>query len=263
VVLEAFSYSVSHDLRAPLRAIDGFSQALLEDYADTVDEQARHYLERVRAGTERMGQLVDDLLGLARVSRGEINPQPVNLSEIARDVAAQLQAARPNREVTFVCAPALAVEGDLRLLRVVLENLLGNAWKYTGKRAHAHVEFGVLADGGSQMADGQSCEPGWGGGNDMPSAISDMRVFFVRDDGAGFDMRYVGKLFGAFQRLHTTAEFEGTGIGLATVRRIVHRHGGRIWAESAPDNGATFYFTLAMPKAVQNDQSREHNSRHH
>ncbi|MEK6770528.1 MAG: ATP-binding protein, partial [Pseudomonadota bacterium] len=218
--LEAFSYSVSHDLRAPLRTIDGFSQAVLEDYAGRLDDQGRDYLNRVRTATQHMGQLIDDLIKLARVARAEIKREAVDLSALAGEVLAELQKREPGRRVECHIEPGLAAEGDARLLRVVLDNLLGNAWKFTGRQPRARIEFGALRD-----ADGA---PG----------------FFVRDNGAGFDMTYADKLFGAFQRLHTLSEFPGTGVGLATVQRIVHRHGGRVRAEGALGKGATFYFTL-------------------
>ena len=217
--LDAFAYSVSHDLRAPLRSIDGFSQILLEDYATQLDEAGRESLHRVRAASQRMGTLIDDLLKLARVTRAEIRTEDVDLSGLARDIAAELQRATPERQVEFAIAPGLKARGDARLLRVVLDNLLRNSWKYTGKQPAPRVEFR------SAEANGD-------------------KAFMVRDNGAGFDMKYADKLFGVFQRLHSAADFEGTGIGLATVRRIINRHGGRIWAEGAVDQGATFYFTL-------------------
>ncbi|MEO5656690.1 MAG: ATP-binding protein [Nitrospiria bacterium] len=217
--LEAFCYSVSHDLRAPLRGIDGFSRALLEDYADRLDAEGKSYLERVRAASRRMAQLIDDLLNLSRVTRGEIHREPVDLSAIARAVAAELQAEHPQRHVDVVVADGLRTEGDPRLLKIVMDNLLGNAWKYTGKHPRAAIEVGVASRNGRT-------------------------TYFVRDDGAGFDMAGADKLFGAFQRLHGAAEFPGTGIGLATVQRIVTRHGGRVWAEGAVERGATVYFTL-------------------
>ena len=220
--LEAFSYAVSHDLRAPLRSIDGFSQALLEDYGDTLDASGQDYLRRVRAATQRMGELIDDLLELARVTRAELRREAVDLSGLARGIVEHLREAGPGRQVEFVVAGGLASEGDPRLLRIVLENLLGNAWKFTSRRPNARIEFG------SVERDGE-------------------RVYFVRDNGVGFDMAYAQKLFGAFQRLHTSAEFPGTGVGLATVQRIIHRHGGRIWAEAQPEAGATFSFTLEPP----------------
>ncbi len=218
--LASFSYSVSHDLRAPLRAINGFSQALLEDYEGRLEPEGQDYLRRVRAASQRMGQLIDDLLKLSRLTRGEMHRQRVDLSAIAQEVAAELQETAPARQAKFVIAPDVWVEGDARLLRVVLDNLIGNAWKFTSQRECARIEFGQT------RIDGQA-------------------TCFVRDNGAGFDMAYAGKLFGAFQRLHTDEEFEGTGIGLATVQRIIHRHGGRVWAKAAVDEGATFYFTLA------------------
>jgi signal transduction histidine kinase len=217
--LDAFAYSVSHDLRAPLRSIDGFSQVLLEDYGAKLDEAGQDSLRRVRAATQRMGTLIDDLLKLARVTRTEIRAEAVDLSDMARDIAAELQRATPERQVEFAIAPQLKARGDPRLLRVVLDNLLRNSWKYTAKQARPRIEFGSVEENGGH-------------------------AFMVRDNGAGFDMKYADKLFGVFQRLHSAAEFEGTGVGLATVRRIINRHGGRIWAEGAVDQGATFYFTL-------------------
>lgn len=217
--LEAFSYSVSHDLRAPLRAIDGFSQAFLEDYGAKVDETGQDYLRRVRAATQRMGQLIDDLLDLSRVTRAEMRRETVDLSALAHSVVAELSKMQPSRQVKFVIADGLKVEGDSRLLRLVLENLLGNAWKFTARRAQARIEF-------------------------QPAERDGQIAYCVRDDGAGFDPQYAQRLFGPFQRLHTVEEFPGTGVGLATVQRIVHRHGGRVWAEGTPDGGAAFYFTL-------------------
>jgi light-regulated signal transduction histidine kinase (bacteriophytochrome) len=217
--LEAFSYSVAHDLRAPLRSIDGFSQALLEDCFEKLDPQGRNYLTRVRESAQRMGQLIDDLLMLSRVAQSALSHEPVDLSALARASAARLQRAEPEREVELVVTDGLLGNGDSRLLRILFDNLLGNAWKFTGKRAKARIEFGRSGDG-------------------APPA------YFVRDNGAGFDMAYATKLFGVFQRLHSVNEFEGTGIGLATVQRIIRRHGGRVWAEGEVDRGATFYFTL-------------------
>ncbi len=217
--LDAFAYSVSHDLRAPLRSIDGFSQILLEDYSGTLDAAGRESLQRVRAASQRMGTLIDDLLKLARVTRVEIRTEDVDLSGMAREIAAELQRATPERLVEFAIAPGLSARGDARLLRVALDNLLRNSWKYTAKQAQPRIEFASIAANGE-------------------------RAFMVRDNGAGFDMQYADKLFGVFQRLHSPAEFEGTGVGLATVRRIITRHGGRIWAEGVVDRGATFYFTL-------------------
>ncbi len=218
--LEAFSYSVSHDLRAPLRSIAGFSEALMEDYRDQFNAQGQDYLQRVHAASQRMGQLIDDLLTLSRVSRGEMRRDKVDLSRKARETIEQLQKAQPERVVEVEIADGLTTRGDGRLLRIVLENLLGNAWKFTSKQPSARIEFGAT--------EGERGE----------------KVFFVRDTGAGFDMAYADKLFGAFQRLHTIKEFEGTGVGLATVQRIIRRHNGSIWAESEIGRGATFYFTL-------------------
>lgn len=218
--LEAFCYSVSHDLRAPLRAIDGFSHILLEQHGAGLDDRGKDYLARVRAASQRMGELIDDLLELSRISRHEMVTQRVDLSELARTISAELRNGEPQRAVVFRVQDGLAVQGDPRLLRVALQNLLANAWKFTGKTPRAVIEFGAL--------------PG--------EAAS--RIFYVRDNGAGFDMNYADKLFAPFQRLHATEEFPGTGIGLATVGRVVARHGGRIWAEAAVGRGASFYFTL-------------------
>jgi len=217
--LEAFSYSVSHDLRAPLRSVDGFSQVLLEDYPDKLDEQGKDYLQRVRSASQRMAQLIDDMLKLSCVTRGEMKHETVDLSALARTIVAELKERQPERQVEFAISKGLVVNGDKRLLTVLLENLLDNAWKFTSKHSSARIEFGVNHHG-------------------------DKPVYFVRDDGVGFDMAYVDRLFGAFQRLHATSEFSGTGIGLATAQRIVHRHGGRAWAEGEVEKGATFYFTL-------------------
>ncbi len=217
--LEAFSYSVSHDLRAPLRAIDGFSRALLEDYSDKIDETGQHYLTRVCAATAHMAQLIEDLLNLSRLSRSEMRLQTVNLSKCVREIADKLHEHEPERAVEFEIEDDITVMGDERLLRIALQNLLDNAWKFTSKREQAKIAFG-------QNIDGKKIE------------------YFVRDDGVGFDMAYADKLFGVFQRLHTVQEFDGTGIGLVIVQRIVHRHNGFIRAEAKPDEGAAFYFTL-------------------
>ena len=222
--LEAFSYSVSHDLRAPLRGIDGFSQALLEDYDDKLDESGKSMLHRVRVASQRMARLIDDLLNLSRITRHEIRAEPVDLSLLARSIVNDLQRTQPQRRAIFEITEGLIAYGDPRLLRIMLENLLNNAWKFTSKSEHAEIQFGVNHD---------KEEP----------------VYFVHDNGVGFDMAYANKLFGPFQRLHATTEFEGTGIGLATVQRIIHRHGGRIWAHAIVGQGATFYFTL--PKGAE------------
>jgi light-regulated signal transduction histidine kinase (bacteriophytochrome) len=218
--LEAFAYSVSHDLRAPLRGIEGFSQVLLEDYGEVLGVQGQDYLQRVQAASQRMGQLIDDLLQLSRLMRVEMRRELVDLSALADETVAELRQIQPERQVEFSGNSEMVTTGDERLLRVMLENLLGNAWKFTGKQAQARIEFGATED------EGQT-------------------IFFVQDNGVGFDMAYANKLFGAFQRLHGAAEFEGTGIGLATVQRIIHRHGGRVWAEAEIGKGATFYFTLS------------------
>ncbi len=223
--LQAFAYSVSHDLRAPLRSIDGFSQALLEDYGDRLQGDAQDYLSRVRAASQRMAQLIDDLLHLSRITRREMHRRRIDLSALAQTVADVLQQQEPERDVAFVIQENLVADGDARLLRIALENLMGNAWKFTAKHPTARIEFGA------QRVPAEE---------DQVEEIA----YFVRDDGAGFEMDYADKLFGVFQRLHSTSEFDGTGIGLATVQRIIHRHGGRIWAEGAVEEGATFYFTL-------------------
>jgi two-component system NtrC family sensor kinase len=217
--LESFSYSVAHDLRAPLRSIDGFSLALLDDYADKLDGEGKKYLHYVRESAQQMARLIDDLLGLSRVARAEFQRAPVNLSAIIRGVAERLVRSAPDRAVEIVVSENLAAMGDERLLTIVFENLLGNAWKFTARRLKARIEVGAAIDEGCH-------------------------TYFVRDNGAGFDMAYASKLFGMFQRLHSANEFEGTGIGLATVHRVVRRHGGRIWAESVVEHGATFFFTL-------------------
>jgi len=217
--LDAFSYSVAHDLRAPLRSIDGFSQALLEDYTDKLDDEGRQYLRYVRESAQHMAALIDNLLSLSRIMRSDLRRDSLDLTSIARDVAARLRRQNPEHQVRVIIADGLVAEGDNNLVTIVLDNLLGNAWKFSSKRADAKIEIGVADRGGR-------------------------RAYFVRDNGAGFDMAYASKLFGVFQRLHSTSEFEGTGIGLATVDRIVRRHGGRVWAEGEVDRGATFFFTL-------------------
>ncbi len=218
--LESFSYSVSHDLRAPLRAIDGFSQALLEEYLDKLDATGKDYLSRVRSGSQRMAELIEALLNLSRVTRAAVSRETVDLSALAESVASDLEKTDPERRADFVIAQGASATGDPRLLRIILENLVGNAWKFTAKQPRARIEFGIMEHDA-------------------------MKTYFVRDNGAGFDNAYAGKLFGAFQRLHSTADFPGTGIGLATVQRIVHRHGGRIWADGMVGQGATFFFALS------------------
>ena len=217
--LEAFAYSVSHDLRAPLRGIDGWSLALLEDYASQLDPPAQQHLERVRSETQRMGLLIDDLLQLSRITRADMQRNAVDLSALAQTVAVRLREAHAGRKIEFIIHSGLTAVGDARLLEIALTNLFGNAVKFTGPRREARIEFGQME---------QNSKP----------------VFYVRDNGVGFDMAYASRLFGAFQRLHKTSEFPGTGIGLATVQRIIHRHGGRVWAEAQQDHGATFYFTM-------------------
>jgi PAS domain S-box-containing protein len=217
--LEAFSYSVSHDLRAPLRVIDGFSLALYEDYADQLDEQAGDYIRRIRASARNMATLIDDILNLSRISRTEIHSAQINLSAVVKGIAKELRETEPERVVEFKIADKIMVDGDLQLLKILMQNLLNNAWKFTSKRTQGSIEFGKKIEGGRE-------------------------TYFVRDNGAGFDSKYIDKLFIPFQRLHSTSEYPGSGIGLAIVHRIVSRHGGRVWAESETDNGATFYFTL-------------------
>jgi signal transduction histidine kinase len=230
--LESFSYSVSHDLRAPLRSIEGFSQILLEDYGDKLDEEGEDYLGRVRAASRRMALLIDDLLDPSRVSRRPLRRELVDLSAQTREIAAELGKSQPEREAEFVIADGLTANGDTRLLRLALENLRGNAWKFTSREEKARIEFG------STTLEGRE------------------RVYFVRDNGVGFDEAYAGKLFGAFQRLHGSEEFEGTGIRLATVQRIVRRHGGRVWAEGEVGEGATFFFTLGVANTARNCRPR-------
>lgn len=229
--LEAFSYSVSHDLRAPLRSIDGFSQALLEDYLDRLDANGQDYLHRIRAATQRMGQLIDDLLTLSHVTRSEMRLETVDMSQLVMRLCHDLQQRQPERVVQFDIEPDLIVQADAQLLQVVLENLLNNAWKFTSHHAQATITVGMLPSESHV-----SSSP--------PAPTRRVPIYFVRDDGAGFDMEYRNKLFVPFQRLHNTQEFPGNGVGLATVQRIVHRHGGRVWAEAAIEQGATFYFTL-------------------
>ncbi len=236
--LETFSYSVSHDLRAPLRSIDGFSQALLEDCQEQLDETGQDYLRRIRAATQRMGQLIDDLLTLSRVIRSDMRREPVDLSRLASQIGNDLQQADPERQVALSVQPGLIVRGDSRLLHVVLENLLNNAWKFTVKQPLASIEFGLQSPA--------TAPPEVPSRGDNPAASGGQPTYFVRDNGVGFDMAYVDKLFSSFQRLHSVSEFPGNGIGLATVQRIVHRHGGRVWAEGVVDQGATFYFTLPI-----------------
>jgi PAS domain S-box-containing protein len=218
--LDAFAYSVSHDLRAPLRSIEGFSQVLLDDYADRLDEEGCEYLHRLQVNVARMAQMIDDLLDLSRATRTELCREPVDLGAMARDVVAELRDVEPDRDVAVTIADGLTGTGDPHLIRLVLYNLLANAWKFTGHRTGGVIDVGAFRDNGE-------------------------RVFFVRDNGAGFDMRYTHKLFDPFQRLHAASDFEGSGVGLAVVDRIVRRHGGRIWAEGTPGRGATFFFTLS------------------
>ncbi|HSX84944.1 MAG TPA: ATP-binding protein [Cellvibrio sp.] len=233
--LESFSYSVSHDLRAPLRAIDGFSQALVEDYKDILDDTGKDYLRRVRAAAQKMGALIDDMLKLAKVNRTEVVLSEVNLSEMVTTIVDELKDAEADRQVSVKVTSGLTAWCDNHLIKIALINLLNNAWKYTSKNNDACIEFGMrLHEGGP--------------------------AFFVEDNGVGFDMAYADKLFGAFQRLHSAGEFSGTGVGLATVKRVISRHGGDIWAKAVPGKGATFYFTLPpRERSMHNDQSSLHN----
>ncbi|HEY4369296.1 MAG TPA: ATP-binding protein [Steroidobacteraceae bacterium] len=217
--LEAFAYAVSHDLRAPLRSMGGFSQILYDSASPELDEKSRHYLHRIHDSSVRMSMLIEDLLSLSRINRGELTRRPVDLSQIALESAATLRDRHPEREVELTVEPGMQVNGDMRLLRIAMENLLDNAWKYS-----AHATPAKIAVGSRRTREGRS--------------------YFVSDNGVGFDMQYAGKLFGPFQRLHSEAEFPGSGIGLVTVQRILARHGGRIWAQAETDRGATFHFTL-------------------
>jgi PAS domain S-box-containing protein len=229
--LESFSHSVAHDLRAPLRSIDGFSQALLEDYVEKLDATGKRYLVFIRDSAHHMAQLINDLLDLSRITRGEVRREAVDLGELARAASARLHASQPERHVDVLIQDGLTDEGDPRLLAIVLDNLIGNAWKFTAKRADARIEFGATKN-------------------------NRQLVYFMRDNGAGFDMARADKLFGVFQRLHSASEFEGTGVGLATVQRVVARHGGRVWAEGQVGRGATFYFTLHEPPVAEQDLAR-------
>ncbi len=224
--LEAFSYSVSHDLRAPLRALDGYSQMLKEDYGDRLDDKGLALLDRIRANAERMGDLIDALIELARLGRAAMNRVPVDLSRLAEEIRREICEAHPQRTAQWSIQPGLRANADPMAAKVILSNLLRNAWKFTRAREEASIAFGAITREGP-------------------------RVFFVRDNGVGFDMAYSGKLFGAFQRLHSASQYEGTGIGLATVQRLVHRHGGRIWAEARLGEGAVFYFTLGEAEAEE------------
>jgi signal transduction histidine kinase len=215
--LESFSYSVSHDLRSPLRSMDGFSLALLEDYGDRLDEDARDSLQRIRAASQRMGRLIDELLGLARVTKAELRIQDIDLGAMAEEIASTLTSAEPERQVRWEIEKSILVRGDRELIAIALQNLLANAWKFTGKVEEAVIRVGTRHEGGEQ-------------------------VCFVSDNGAGFDMAYAARLFGAFQRLHHESDFPGTGVGLATVQRVMHRHGWSLGAQASPGQGATFYF---------------------
>ena len=222
--LESFSYAVSHDLRAPLRRIDSFSRAVLESQGDRLDEAGQRFLSRVREASQHMSQLIDDVLHLSRVTRADLRDQEVDLSSIAGLILARLQESEPERKMDAKVRPGVLVTGDSQLLKIAMENLLANAWKFTAKEPESRIEFGMMQAGGEA-------------------------TYFVRDNGAGFDMTYTDRLFGPFQRLHPQGEFPGNGIGLATVQRIIHRHGGRVWAEGLVGQGATFYFTMGRTRS--------------
>ena len=234
--MEAFTYSVSHDLRSPLRATDGFSQALLEDYTEQLDNTAKDYLNRIRAASQKMAGLIDDLLQLSRQTRTDMQPEIINLSEIVQRIMNELARQEPERHVHVMITPELKVYADAHLMQIALTNLLGNAWKYTAKQAQARIEFSAKME-------------------------NNERVFFIQDNGAGFDMAYVDKLFKPFQRLHTAQEFAGNGIGLAMVYRIIKRHFGRVWAQGEPEKGATFFFTLGLTKTTE--QQNNNQGKHH
>lgn len=224
--LEAFSYSVSHDLRTPLRSVDGFSQVLLEDYSDKIDDMGKQYLQRIRRATQNMSSLIDDLLSLSKLTRSEITIQQVDLSEIAQQISTELSSNDPSRQVQINVMPNLIADADPKLIRLALMNLFNNAWKFTSRVENPEIKFGV-------------------------TSIEGQNTYYISDNGAGFDMAYADKLFGAFQRLHTQQEFEGNGVGLAIVQRVINRHNGRVWAKSALGQGATFYFTLPFkPREV-------------
>jgi PAS domain S-box-containing protein len=242
--LEAFAYSVSHDLRAPLRALDGFSAALLAGHSDRLEPEGRHYLDRILQASQRMGQLINDLLNLSRVTRAEFTRQPVDLAVLAREIAAELSQRDPQRRVELVIAERLETAGDPRLLRIALQNLLENAWKFTGPRSFARIEVGRIVDSRLPIADVDTAPTSKSANRESQIENPRSQTFFVRDNGVGFDMTYANKLFAPFQRLHALDEFPGTGIGLVTVQRIITRHGGRVWTEAEVDKGATFYFTI-------------------
>jgi PAS domain S-box-containing protein len=217
--LDSFAYSISHDLRAPLRAVDGFSRTLMDLYSGKLDETGQHYLERIRIGANRMAELIDDILGLSRISRRPLNRRKIDLGILAQEIINEIRQRNPARSVELLVTGNLEAFADARLIKTAMTNLLDNAWKFTRIKKTATIEVASILDGGNQ-------------------------VFIVKDNGMGFDMQYSDRVFAAFQRLHSNDEFEGTGIGLAAVQRIIHRHGGRIWVESSPDEGTTFYFTL-------------------
>jgi len=235
--LESLAHSMAHDLRAPLRGLDGFSLALLEDYGPKLDEEGRKHLQRIRGAANRMGHLIDDMSALSKIARMDVNKRSVSLTDLAQAVASDLQNSQGEREVEFVIPPGIEVEGDTRLLQIVLEKLMENAWKFSAGRHPARIEFGTVGAPPVSALGGHEADP-------------DGRVYFVRDNGVGFDMKYAGKLFGPFQRLHSDDKFAGTGMGLAMVERIIRKHGGKVWAEGAVGQGATFYFTLGTEATV-------------
>jgi light-regulated signal transduction histidine kinase (bacteriophytochrome) len=219
--LEAFSYSVSHDLRTPLRSIDGFSQVLLEDFSKYLDETGQDYLQRIRTSTKRMSNLIDDLLNLSRLTRKELSIEQIDLTKLCQEIFEELKINEPSRKIRLSIERGMKLNGDPTLIRTVIENLIGNSWKFTRKKAVPKITFGT-------------------------KTINKEKIYFIEDNGVGFDMAYANKLFTVFQRLHSYKEFEGTGIGLAIVQRIINRHGGKIWAEGKINKGATFYFTIVQ-----------------
>jgi light-regulated signal transduction histidine kinase (bacteriophytochrome) len=229
--LEAFSYSVSHDLRAPLRAIDGFSRIILEDYVERLDDEGKRFLNIIRGNTQKMGELIDDLLVFSRLGRQEIRASDIDMEKLAKTASEEINLAVPGRKVQFAINKLSAAQGDKAMIRQVMANLLSNAIKFTRPKGNTTIEVGGSNEG-------------------------DENVYYVRDNGVGFDMQYVHKLFGVFQRLHSSEEFEGTGVGLAIVQRIIHRHGGRVWAEGKVDEGATFYFTLPRERRERRDDDK-------
>lgn len=249
--MEAFAYSVSHDLRAPLRAMEGFSVALLNQYSDKLDEQGQHYLNRIQVASERMGQLISDLLDLSRINRKELTPQQVNLSALALEIADELKMLDLQRQVEFIISDAIIAQGDAGLLRIVLQNLLANAWKFTSSRQKTIIEFGEITTAEFLKKNTNSETFSRDGLTDFfasQESNPQSKVYYVRDNGVGFNMEFSSKLFSPFQRLHAMHEFPGTGIGLAITQRVISRHRGFIWPEAQEGKGAIFYFTLGGRK---------------